>query len=153
VQPADADQRGALAFAQPADRLAQLAIEFVASAVVQRAVVQADAMAERPHRVGGNRRRQVLVLRPVAMRLRDQHRAVRGAEMPDIAEPVRQAPVAEDHALVRVFVFVLGLACPDQQEDRAGAQEQGVRAVIQVLAAEIPDVEASGLRVAGVERG
>jgi hypothetical protein len=40
-----------------------------------------------------------------------------------------------------VRLYVLGFAGPDQQEDGAGAQEQRVRAVIQVLPTEVPDVQ------------
>ena len=85
--------------------------------------------------------------------MHDQYRTVRGAEVADIAQPVGQALIAEDQALIGGFVLVLGFGRPDQQEDRAGAQEQRVRAVIQVLAAEIPDVQPGGRRIAGVQFG
>lgn len=87
---ADADLCDAVTFPQPSHRLAQCAIERLALAVVQRAVLQHGAVPEARHVGLGDRRRQRIVLRPVAARLHDQRRAGGSGEMPHIGQPVGQ---------------------------------------------------------------
>ena len=55
--------------------------------------------------------------------------------------------IAERHAAIHVLARVLRLVSPDEQEDGPSAHEEGVGAVIEVLSAEIPEMQAHLLAV------
>ena len=153
VHAADADRCGALAFPHESNRVAQPLIQAGAAQIVQRAVRQRHAKPDR-RRVGvGQRRRHRSVLQPVAAGLHDQHRTVGRREVADIRQPIGQPLVAEDDAVICVSLGILGLPCPNREEDRAGAQEQRMRAMIQILSAEIPDIQAGRFRFPGLQQG
>ena len=60
--------------------------------------------------------------------------------MADVLQPIGQRLVAVDLPGVAV-VAALGVRRPDQDEHRAGTHEQGMGAVVEVLAAEVPEVQ------------
>jgi hypothetical protein len=76
----------------------------------------------------------------VAASLYDHDGLVLAAELADIIDPKAKRPMAEQHAR-RDGIARLERCSPDQRENRVVAQEQGMRAVVDVLTAEIPDMQ------------
>ena len=100
MEPASADMRDALVLAELGHRLAQRAVEALALAVVQRAVLKDGVVLEARDIRVRERRTQRFVLRAVAAGLDDQHRAVGSGEVTHIGEPIGQGLIAKDDALV-----------------------------------------------------
>ena len=82
-----------------------------------------------------------LVLGSVALVLHNHDGAVRAAQVPDVFQPVGQRVVAEGDPTVFVLPRILALGCPDQEEKRARAQEKRMSSMIEVLAAEVPEMQ------------
>ena len=78
----------------------------------------------------------------VAHVLHDHHRAFQAAQMSDVFQPVGEPVIAERHAAIRV----LAASSPTGESRRGGpdrvAHEEGVGAVVEILAAEVPEMEA-----------
>ena len=84
---------------------------------------------------------QPLLIWAVALALHDQHRAVRVALVARDLDPVVQWIVAEGQPAVLVCLDPLRVFGPDRHQHGGAAQEQRVRAVVDVLAAKVPDVQ------------
>jgi hypothetical protein len=84
----------------------------------------------------------------VALALHDDHRAPLASESTHVIEPVGERLVAQGDAVLVVFVPVLKLRGPKDEEDGAAAQEERMSAVIDVLSAEVPPVDLKDLFLA-----
>jgi hypothetical protein len=82
-----------------------------------------------------------VILETIAARLYDQHRAPRHAEVPHGIDPIRQRMVSEYHSLPNLLGGGFDLRRPDDQEGGSRPHEQRMRAVIDILSAEIPDMQ------------
>jgi hypothetical protein len=85
--------------------------------------------------------------------LHHDHGRVLAAKFAHIIQPIAERLIAERNAAVLVIMNGLRLRRPDQHENGARLQEQRVRAVIDVLAAEIPNPERGGVAEPGQRRG
>ena len=145
TQAAGADHHRALALLQPVDRVAQGFVQRGPAAFRWlSAVVQFLGVAERVQSLLRHRRAADFVLRPVALRLYDEHWAVGVAQVADIVHPVGQRTIAEPDANVLVRIGVVAVLGPEQQEHRARLNEQRMRAMVDVLTAEVPDMQPRG---------
>ena len=97
-------------------------------------------------------RAKTLLLWQIALRLHHNHRHILATEFAHIIQPIAERLVAECEAAIVVIVKRLGLRRPDQHENGARLQEQRVRAVIDVLAAEVPNLERGGIAERGQRR-
>jgi ABC-type nitrate/sulfonate/bicarbonate transport system ATPase subunit len=90
----------------------------------------------------------VIAAIPVAIELvlDDDQRRCRIAEAADAVQPPGDRLIAKGHAAMLMGLGIVGLGRPHQHEHGAGLQKEHMRAEIDVLAAEIPDVEPVLLR-------
>ena len=98
-------------------------------------------------------RQRLLLFTHVTLRLHHDHRRILAAKFAHIVQPIAERLIAEREAAMLVVVKRLRLRRPDQHENGARLQEQRMRAVINVLAAEIPDPERGGITGRGQRRG
>ena len=104
------------------------------------AVVQNLLVAKSVERAR-RQRRVALVLGAVTLGLDDEHRRPRPTEGAHVGQPVGERLVAKREAAMGVELLRLRLGRPHERENRTGLQEQRMRAVIDVLPAEIPDLQ------------
>jgi len=76
--------------------------------------------------------------RAITLGLDDQHRRFHTAEDAHIGQPVGERLVAKREAAMCMELLGLRLGGPHECENRAGLQEQRMRTMVNVLAAEIP---------------
>ena len=148
-----ADHRHALLAPQPLHGFGQRLVQRRAAAIFLRAVMQHFLEGKRVERFVGHGRAKALLLRQIALRLHHDHRRILAAKFAHIVQPIAERLVAECEAAIVVVVKRLRLRRPDQHENGARLQEQRVRAVIDVLPAEIPNPERGGIAERGQRRG
>ncbi len=61
--------------------------------------------------------------------------------MPDVVDPIEKRLIAEKHHVAFVLRPALEVFCPEQGENGVVAHEERMRAVINVLAAEVPHLQ------------
>jgi hypothetical protein len=136
-----ADRRDALALAQIGDGFRDFLDKVCATAVGRGAEVHQRVAAEGLLDDFLRNRANVVVLGPVTTRLHDRHGSVAPAEVPDVIDPIAERLIAENHHVAFVLCAALEVVRPDQGEYGVVAHEESMRAVINVLAAEIPHLQ------------
>ena len=140
-----ADHRHALLAPQPLHGFGQRLVQRRATAIFLRAVMQHLLEGKNVERLVVYGRAKALLLRQIALRLHHDHRRVLAAKFAHIVQPIAERLVAEREAAIVMLVKRLRLRRPHQHENGARLQEQRMRAVINVLPAEIPDPERGGI--------
>src|SRR6516162_11099812 len=78
----------------------------------------------------------------IALALNDQHGSICSGEGAQIVKPIGKRSVPQSKAAFVVSFPLLQLRRPEDEKDGMCMKEKGVRAVIDILAAEVPQVEA-----------
>src|SRR4051812_32423272 len=128
--------------AQPSDRVAQRLPQCcfptpLLSTDTQRPPPGAGLQS--PQSLLWNGKLQYLLLGSVALVLDDQQGTVRIGLVLHRVDPVGQGVVAEGQATMLVGLDLLSVLRPDRHQHGRAAQEQRVRPMVDVLAAEVPD--------------
>ncbi len=146
------DHGHALLAPQPLHGFGQRLVQRRAAAIFLRAVMQHLLEGKSVERFVVHGRAKRLLLRQIALRLHHDHRRLLAAKFAHIVQPIAERLIAEREAAIVVLVKRLQLRRPHQHENGARLQEQRVRAVIDVLPAEIPDPERGGIAGRGQRR-
>ena len=80
----------------------------------------------------------------IALALNEEHRVLGSGEGAQIVEPIGQWAVMHGEAVFLVNLRVLELRRPQDKVDGTAPKKQGVGAVIDLLAAKVPEIELSG---------
>src|SRR5271166_3226054 len=137
----DADRRDTLSLAQIADGFRKFLDEVCAAAIFGRTEVHQAVTAEGLFDDCLRNRADVLVAGPIAPRLDDRQGAIAPAEMPDVVDPIEERLIAKNHHIAFVLRPALEVFCPQQGENGVVSHEQRMRALVDVLAAEVPHLQ------------
>ena len=139
-EPAGADPHKPLLLPHPGDRVCDCHLHRVEAAGCGGTLVKHLPEREAIQQAVGHRWRDQLHLRRVAAALCHEQGTVLTAQRGHQFESIVQPVIAEGHAIPLVLLLVLGVRCPQHNENRPRSHEERVGAVIEFLTAEVPEM-------------